>query len=477
MNAKKVMQRQRTNLREIRVGFRRGFNASFPRSLSILESTTLRVEKNDAKSVAEKGLARVTFQIQRGRNFCNDNNFARALACFDRAIELNPTDAFAHLFRGWALVQLDRAGEALAAFDTALGIDPNNSETFFMHGVLLAQSERFEEALVSFDTAIRLAPGDPAGYFGRGWALDALGGHFEEALDAFNAAVRLDTDGALIVHALVHRSVLLKKLPRFWASEKSDEDYLEACRLAPDVASGLMIELVEQFKRRRAASGEDEAAWNERVWREAGAIDEAYARKGVALARNHPIEIADKFQIENRDTNRDNLLKTGKTGAKDEGLVQEPQTQIDTANTAARFGATAAEVESARPPDKRLSPGQLKAFLAHAAANPWDSDSGVAPSAHIKTTFKKWLGRGLWREHIVKAQPNLAGAYAAEVSRDPGKRVEGLAVRPHKKPAGSPRPLSVRLVAELSEPERELKREAERMRKKRWRQKTASADV
>jgi hypothetical protein len=160
------------------------------------------------------------------------------------------------------------------------------------------------------------------------------------------------------------------------------------------------------------------------------------------------------------------LETPGISGAKDEGLVQEPQREIADAG-----------VETARRQERQLSTAELGKFLVHAAANKWDSNSGVAPSAHIKTTFAKWLGRGLWREHIVKAQPNLASAYAAEVSRDPSKRVEGLAVRPHKLPAGSPRPLSVRLVAELSEAERELRREAERTKKKRWRERLAKQNL
>jgi hypothetical protein len=159
------------------------------------------------------------------------------------------------------------------------------------------------------------------------------------------------------------------------------------------------------------------------------------------------------------------LETTGISGMKDEGLVQEPQRKIADAG-----------IEIVARPERRLNPRQLSAFMAHAAANPWDSNSGVAPSAHIKTTFKKWLGRGLWREHIVKAQPNLAGAYAAEVSRDPSKRVEGLVVRVHKLPPGAKRALSMRLVAEMSEEERELKRAIDRERKQRQRQKAAGLD-
>jgi hypothetical protein len=197
----------------------------------------------------------------------------------------------------------------------------------------------------------------------------------------------------------------------------------------------------------------------------------------LAAAARQPLELEGTNSFESRRSNRDNGANTGKTGAKDEGLVQEPQIPTDAADIARQLKAAAAEVETTQQLETRLSPSELNEFFAHAAANPWDSSSSVAPSAHIKTTFATWLGRGLARGDIVMAQPNLAGAYATEVSRDPGKRVEGLAVNPHKKPAGSPRPPSLRLIAELSDAERELRREAERLKKKRWRQKIAKPNI
>lgn len=120
--------------------------------------------------------------------------------------------------------------------------------------------------------------------------------------------------------------------------------------------------------------------------------------------------------------------------------------------------------------EKQLSPCELEEFLAFAKAYPWDSNSGVRPSEHIKTKFAKWLKRGLSRSNIVEGQKNLAGAYATEVSLDPSKRVEELVVRPHTLPPGAKRALSARLVSELSPQEREQKREMERQKKRRQRE-------
>jgi hypothetical protein len=120
----------------------------------------------------------------------------------------------------------------------------------------------------------------------------------------------------------------------------------------------------------------------------------------------------------------------------------------------------------------KLSAADLAAFMEHAASHQWNPESGVAPSAFIKKTFKKWLKRGLALTDIRAAQSNLAGAYSAEISRDTTKRVKGLYVRPHKLPAGAPRAavVLVRHVADLSEEKAAKRRVSERTKKSRWRE-------
>ena len=144
-------------------------------------------------------------------------------------------------------------------------------------------------------------------------------------------------------------------------------------------------------------------------------------------------------------------------------------------DAAARIKAAAETTRPAPPP--KMSKAALAAFKAHAAKHQWNPESGVAPSAHIKTKFKKWLGRGLKLKDVHDAQENLAGAYSKEVSRDPSKRIKGLYVRPHKLPAGTPRPLALRLVSELSEEEKAQKRANDAARKRRQRLNQRSSTV
>jgi len=78
--------------------------------------------------------------------------------------------------------------------------------------------------------------------------------------------------------------------------------------------------------------------------------------------------------------------------------MQEPQSRpLDSTTEARPVPTTPAGAETTHRSEPRLSEAELAEFRAHAAANPWDSKSGVAPSIHIKATFAKWLGRGLGR--------------------------------------------------------------------------------
>lgn len=138
----------------------------------------------------------------------------------------------------------------------------------------------------------------------------------------------------------------------------------------------------------------------------------------------------------------------------------------------ARLESMAARGREAAP---KLSAADLAAFMAHAASHQWNPESKpkVAPSAFIKETFKKWLGRGLALTDVKAAQENLAGAYSTEVSREPSKRVKGLYVRPHKLAAGRPRQVvvvrRVGHVADLPEEEAAKIRAKGAARTAKWR--------
>ncbi len=92
-------------------------------------------------------------------------HFDDALACYDRALSLNPDDAVALYNRGNTLRGLNRLNEALLSYDRALSINSNYLIAQSDRGFLLKRLGRFSDAIASFDRCLAIDP-DNASVFG-----------------------------------------------------------------------------------------------------------------------------------------------------------------------------------------------------------------------------------------------------------------------------------------------------------------------
>ena len=95
----------------------------------------------------------------KGMSLRNLGRYQEALACCDRAIEINPHDEMAWYNKGAALGNLGRYQEAIACYDRAIEINPRYAEAWSNKGVALGNLGRYQEAIGCFEGAQRL--GDP----------------------------------------------------------------------------------------------------------------------------------------------------------------------------------------------------------------------------------------------------------------------------------------------------------------------------
>ena len=105
----------------------------------------------------------------------------RALAAFDRAATLQPRLAKAHAGRGLALAAVGRGGEAIDAYARAAQLDPRDTSIFKEVGYLMVRLGRIANANAAFGEALRLAPDHVPALEGHVMTLMALNRH-EEAL-------------------------------------------------------------------------------------------------------------------------------------------------------------------------------------------------------------------------------------------------------------------------------------------------------
>ena len=125
------------------------------------EQLTQRTKEN-TEGDANKELARKAFN--RGEKYINTNHNDKALAAFEQAIDMDPTNVDFYNYKGLALAHLDRYEEAIKAYEQAAHLDPSNSYYQIRRGDLLAQLKQYNEALSAYEHAIQLAP-EPGGFW------------------------------------------------------------------------------------------------------------------------------------------------------------------------------------------------------------------------------------------------------------------------------------------------------------------------
>jgi len=127
----------------------------------------------------------------RGGSLCSIGQFEEAIACFDKALALEPEYGHAWSNKGVVLYSLGRNRESLQCFERALQIDPSDAMAWCNAGNVLSTLGRHEDALRCCDKALALDPHDPTTWNNKGNAEHALG-RFEEAIVCYQKAVAID---------------------------------------------------------------------------------------------------------------------------------------------------------------------------------------------------------------------------------------------------------------------------------------------
>ena len=148
--------------------------------------------------------------LDRATVLANLKRYDEALASCDKAIELDPKDASTWEVRAMVLYQLKRYEEVLASCDKASEVDPNNANTWRLRAIALHQLKRYKEALASHDKEIELAPNGAITWEARAWCLRAMG-RFGEALVSVDKALDIEPN---VPSGLACRAVILYRLGR-----------------------------------------------------------------------------------------------------------------------------------------------------------------------------------------------------------------------------------------------------------------------
>jgi predicted O-linked N-acetylglucosamine transferase (SPINDLY family) len=136
------------------------------------------------------------------------NNAQTALMHFDKALQVNQTNAVVFNNRGNALRDLNRLDEALKSFDEAIRLQPDHVYAYNNRGLILQDLKRLDEALKSYDEALRLKSDYAEAYCNRGNVLKDLK-RLDEALKSYDEALRLKPDREFLFGARLHTQMQL----------------------------------------------------------------------------------------------------------------------------------------------------------------------------------------------------------------------------------------------------------------------------
>ncbi|HLF18230.1 MAG TPA: tetratricopeptide repeat protein [Candidatus Omnitrophota bacterium] len=131
----------------------------------------------------------------RGFHYLEKGEFDKALADFNRTIELSPAYVQAYSNRATAYRALRKPGLALADYNKALELRPDNAQALHNRGLLLASLGRYDQALADYAKTLEIAPNYFLAYYNRGLLYNQLG-RYDEAIADLSKAIELHSDFA-----------------------------------------------------------------------------------------------------------------------------------------------------------------------------------------------------------------------------------------------------------------------------------------
>ena len=96
--------------------------------------------------------------FEQGMGCQEQENYAQALDCFEKAIHSNPHFIPAWVYKGIALEQLEDYEAAIRCYEQAIKINPDGADLWYNKGASFCHSSRYEEGLACFDRVLELEP-------------------------------------------------------------------------------------------------------------------------------------------------------------------------------------------------------------------------------------------------------------------------------------------------------------------------------
>jgi tetratricopeptide (TPR) repeat protein len=165
----------------------------------------------------------------RGLTYRRKGEYDKAIADYDKAIQLNPKFAMAYSNRGTAYRQKHNYDKAIADCDQAIRLDPAFVAAYNNRGLTYGNKGDYDKAIADYDEAIRLDPKFALAYHNRGYAYMRKR-NFEKAIADCDQAIQFNPKFALTYN---NRGFTRRNMGEF---DKAIADYEHAIQINPRYA-------------------------------------------------------------------------------------------------------------------------------------------------------------------------------------------------------------------------------------------------
>jgi tetratricopeptide (TPR) repeat protein len=168
-----------------------------------------------------------------GLAYLQQGDLTRALADFNKAIELDPKNAETYNNRGNIYSDQGKFNEAISDFNNSIGLNPDEARAYNNRGIAYSRMGKFTEALSDYNKAIKVDPELAWIYYDRA-ILYTDQGKLSQALSDYNLVLRIDPG---IANAYINRGIIFDDTGNL---AQARADYNTAIKINPGIAEAYL---------------------------------------------------------------------------------------------------------------------------------------------------------------------------------------------------------------------------------------------